>query len=49
MDERIETFIFLYVDSTEKRTGMKNTALKMPETRKIRFMSKLDFHTISVL
>jgi len=49
MNKRIETFMLLYVNSTEKWTGMKNTGLKMPETGKIRFMSKLDFHTISVL
>ena len=40
--------VLLYVNSTEKRTGMKNTGLKKCQ-RKIKFMSKSDFHTIRKL
>jgi len=35
MNEQTETFMFLYVNSTEKHTGMKNTGLKMPEKDQI--------------
>ena len=30
-----ETFMLLYVNSVEKRTGMKNTGLKIPEKDQI--------------
>ena len=39
--------VLLYVCSTEKWTGMKTTGLKCQ--RKIKFMSKSDFHTIRKL
>ena len=39
--------MLLYVNSTEKWTGMKNTRLKMPE--KDEFTSKSDFHATTAL
>ena len=47
MNQNIHQVLFLYVNSIEKWTGMKNTRLKMPE--KDEFTSKSDFHATTAL